>query len=129
MDLVEQIKNQLTDSVLTHLSSLIGASEHETKSAVGAAVPTVLSALANMASGGGAQKLASALNHFETGSLGHISHMLSSQPGAVLEQGTGILNSLFGSSTLSGIVNALTRFAHIGSGSAQKLLAYLMPLV
>jgi hypothetical protein len=129
-NLVEQIKNQLVNGSLAHLGSLIGASEGETRSAVGAAVPAVLSALSGLASsGGGAQKLASAVSHFETGSLGHVSHMLSAQPGAVLEQGNGILNSLFGASTVSGIVSALSRFAGIGSGSGQKLLGYLMPLV
>jgi hypothetical protein len=130
MNLVEQIKNQLANGSLAQLSSLIGASEGETRSAVGAAVPAVLSALSGLTtSGGGAQKLASALGHFETGSLGHVSHMLSAQPDAVLEQGNGILHSLFGSSTVSGIVSALSRFAGIGSGSGQKLLGYLMPLV
>jgi hypothetical protein len=129
-NLVEQIKNQLANGSLTQLSSLIGASEGETRSAVGAAVPAVLSALSGMASsGGGAQKLASALGHFETGSLGQVSHMLSAQPGAVLEQGNGILDSLFGSRTVAGIVSALSRFAGIGSGSGQKLLGYMMPLV
>jgi hypothetical protein len=130
MNLVEQIKNQLTNGALAQLSSLIGASEGETRSAVGAAVPAVLSALSNMASSGGAQKLASAVGHFETGSLGHLSHMLTTQPSAVLEQGNGILHSLFGSSpVISGIVSALSRFAGIGPGSGQKLLGYLMPLV
>ena len=130
MNLVEQIKNQLTEGVLGHLSSLIGASEGETRSAVGAAVPAVLAALSNLvSSGSGAQKLASALGHFETGSVGHAGRMLSEQPAAVLEQGNGILNSLFSSGAVSGIVGALSRFAGIGSGSGQKLLGYLMPLV
>jgi len=130
MNLVEQIKNQLTEGVLGHLSSLIGASEGETRSAVGAAVPAVLAALSNLvSSGSGAQKLASALGHFETGSVGHAGRMLSEHPAAVLEQGNGILNSLFSSGAVSGIVGALSRFAGIGSGSGQKLLGYLMPLV
>jgi hypothetical protein len=128
-NLVEQIKHQVTDGSLAQLSSLIGASEGETQSAVGAAVPAVLSSLSGMASGSGAQKLASALSHFETGSPGHVSHMLSSQPSAVLEQGNSILNALFGGSTVSGIVSALSRYTGMGSGSGQKLLGYLMPMV
>jgi hypothetical protein len=129
MDLVEQIKNQLANGSLAQLSSLIGASEGETRSAVGAAVPAVLSALSGMASGEGAQKITSALSRFDTGSLGQVSRMLSAQPGDVLEQGNGIVQALFGRSTVSGIVGALSRFAGIGSGSGQKLLGYLMPIV
>jgi hypothetical protein len=130
MDMVEQIQHQLANGSLSRLSSLIGATEGETRSAVKAAVPAVLSALSGMvSSSGGAQKLASALGHFETGPLAHVSEMLSAQPSTVLEQGNGILNSLFGGNTVSGIVNALTRFAGFGAGSAQKLLAYVMPLI
>ena len=129
MNLVEQIKDQLANGSLANISSLIGASEGETQSAIGAAVPAVLSALSNMTSSGGAQKVANALGQFETGSLGRVSHMLSAQPGAVLEQGNGILQSLFGGNMVSGIANALSRFAGIGTGSGQKLLGYIMPLV
>jgi hypothetical protein len=130
MNMIEQIQHQLTNGPLAQVSSLIGATEAETRSAVGAAVPAVLSALSSMASSSsGAQKLASALGHFETGPLAHVSGMLSSQPNTVLEQGKGILQSLFAGNTITGIVNALTRFAGIGAGSGQKLLAYVMPLV
>jgi hypothetical protein len=55
--------------------------------------------------------------------------MLSEEPGVVLQQGNGLLNSLFGSGTVTGITNALATFAGLGSGSVQKLLGYLMPLL
>src|SRR5262249_38750558 len=61
--------------------------------------------------------------------LSRVSHMLSAQPGAVLEQGNGILQSLFGGNMVSGIASALSRFTGIGTGSGQKLLGYIMPLV
>ena len=47
----------------------------------------------------------------------------------MLEQGASILSSLFGNSTISGIVNVLSRFASIAPGAAEKLLGYLTPLV
>ena len=47
----------------------------------------------------------------------------------MLEQGSDLLSSLFGTGTISGIVNALTRFTKIAPGAAQKLLGYLTPLV
>ena len=63
------------------------------------------------------------------GQWSNLGHKLSNQPGSVLEQGASILSSLFGSSTISGIVNALSRFASISPGATQKLLGYLTPLV
>jgi len=127
MNLVEQIKSLLSEGLIHKLSSLLGANEGATKTALGAAVPALLSALSNLASsGGGIQKLISALGKLDAGSLGN---MLSDQPGAVLEQGSNILHSLFPNSTISGIVNALARYAGLGPGVVQKLLGYLTPLV
>jgi hypothetical protein len=130
MNLVEQIKDQISSGVLEQLSTLTGASEGATRSAVGAAVPALLSALSHLSSTStGAQKLVSALNQFGGGSLDNVAHKLSNQPASVLEQGAGFLSSIFGSSAVSAIVNALSRFTNIAPGVTQKLLGYLMPMV
>ena len=122
MNLVDLVKSQLTPDLLGKLAGQVGASESQTKSAVGAAVPALLSALAGSTSqAGGAQKLLSAM----TG-LGSMSDMLS---GAALDKGTGLLGSLFGGSTLSGIVSTLAKFSGLGGDSTSKLLGYLMPMV
>ena len=130
MNLVELIKNQLSSGVINQLSSLIGAGEGATGSAVSAAVPALLSALSNMASSnGGAQKLLSVLSKFSSGSVENLITKMSKEPSAVQEQGSELLSSLFGGSTISGIVNVLSRFATIAPGAAQKLLGYLAPLI
>ena len=68
-------------------------------------MPALLSALSGLASSGsGSQKLASALSQLGAGSVENLGHKLSSHPGSLLEQGAGLLSSLFASSTLSGIV-------------------------
>jgi hypothetical protein len=122
MNLVELVKSQLTPDLLGKLAGQVGASEPQAKSAVGAAVPALLSALAGSASqAGGAQKLLSALS-----GLGSMSDMMS---GASLEKGTGLLGSLLGGSTLSGIVSTLAKFSGLGGDSTSKLLGYLMPMV
>jgi hypothetical protein len=131
MNLVELIKDQLSSGLINQLSSHIGASEGATRAAVGAAVPALLSALSSVASSSsaGSQKLVSALEHFGGGAAEDLVHKMSKQPSSVLEQGTSLLNSLFGSSTISAIVNALSRFASIAPGVTQKLLGYLMPMI
>jgi hypothetical protein len=129
MNLVNAIESQLSDEVMSKLGSLIGAKEDATRTAVGAAVPALLSGLSNLASSaGGAQKLISALGKLEGGSLGNIANMLTSNPSVVLDQGSSLLNALLGGNVMSGITNTLARFAGLGSGSVQKLLGYLMPL-
>jgi hypothetical protein len=132
MNLVETIKNQLfSDGHLFRLSSLIGATENATKSAVGAAVPSLLTALSHVTSSGGsgAQNLVSALGDLDSGAMSKAAHMLSGHAESVLEQGNGLLSSLFSGSTVSGIVNAISKFSGIGGAAVQKLLGYLMPMV
>ena len=122
MNLVDLIKSQITPDMLGKLAGQIGASESQAKSVVGAAIPTLLSALAGSASqAGGVQKMLSALS-----GLGSVSDMLS---GASLEKGTGLLGSLLGGSTLSGIVSLLSKFSGLGGETTNKLLGYLMPMV
>jgi hypothetical protein len=129
MNLVEEIKNYLSGEVLHRLSGLVGAEQNATRSAIGAAVPALLSGLSQVASSGGAQKLVSALGHFDAGSLGNLGHMLSEQPNSLLEQGSGLLNSLLGGNLVSGIASAVSRFTGMGSAAVQKLLGFLMPMV
>jgi hypothetical protein len=129
MNLVDQIKSYLSGEVLHRLSGLVGAEEGATRTAIGAAVPALLSGLSHVASSGGAQKLVSALGHFDAGSLGNLGHMLSEQSSSLLEQGSGLLNSLLGGGLVSGITSAVSRFTGIGSAAVHKLLGYLMPVV
>jgi hypothetical protein len=132
MNLVESIKDQLSSAVINQLSSHVGASEGATRSAVMAAVPALLSALSGLTSAGGSgsQKLVSALENLGgAGSLENLVPKMSNHPASVLEQGASILSSLFGSSTISGIVNAISKFCSIAPGASQKLLGYLAPLV
>jgi hypothetical protein len=130
MNLIEQIKNQLSSGVIEQLSSVIGASKGTTGAAVGAALPALLSALSSMASSNsGSQKLVSALGQMGSGYVDSLIHNLTKQPAQVHEQGTSLLTSLFGASTLSGIVNAVSRFSSIAPEATQKLLSYLMPII
>jgi hypothetical protein len=132
MNIVELIKNQLTGEVISKLGSLIGESEDKTQSAVGAAVPSLLSALATLATGGGVDKLISALTKVDPSSEGNISSLIPAgqqQANAWLEKGISILNSLLGSGTLAAIIGALVKHSGIGQVSAKNLLGYLVPLV
>src|SRR5262245_57773001 len=93
MNLIDTIKSQLySNGNLNQVSSLIGADEGATKSAIGAAVPSVLSAISNLASNtSGSQKIVSALGRLDTGSLGNVGRMLSVHADSLQEQGSGLL--------------------------------------
>jgi hypothetical protein len=55
--------------------------------------------------------------------------MLAANPSAVQEEGSGLLNSLFGGGTVSGLAHSVGRFAGLGTGAVQKLLGSLTPLI
>lgn len=129
MNLVELIKSQITSQVAGQLGSLLGGNTTETKSAVEAAVPVLLAALAGKAAGGGADKLAAAISQFGSETPGRDLAALADQPREVLEQGSSMLSSLLGTGTLSGIVSALARSMNFDSGTITKLLGYLAPFV
>jgi hypothetical protein len=131
MNIVQIILELLSGNVMSKLSSLIGENEAKTKSAVGAAVPALLSGLSNLASNEqGAQKLASALGKLDMGSINNLSSMLSGGSAENLaEHGGSLLTSLLGGNTVSGVTNALAGYAGLGGGVSKSLLSYLAPLV
>jgi len=129
MNIVDVIKSQLSGEVLAKLSSLVGESEDKTKTAVGAAVPGLLSVLANLATSGGADKVINALKQVDTGSGGGFGDVLSGQAGQMAEKGGSLLNILLGSSALPGIISILSKFSGVAAGPLKTLLSYLAPMI
>jgi hypothetical protein len=131
MNIVDLIKDQLSGELLGKLSGVLGANEATTTKAVSGAIPSILSVLASLASSGsGAEKLIPALRSFDAGGLANIVNSLRSGNTKEVEQkGSDVLGSLLGGGTLASIVNILSQFAGLGSGSTKNLLALLAPLV
>jgi Bacterial protein of unknown function (DUF937) len=130
MNIVDVIKSQLGGEILGKLSSLIGENEDKTKTAVTAAVPSLLSVLAQLASSSsGADKVINALKQVDTGSGGGLGDILSGQAGHVAEKGGSLLNILLGSSALPAIISILGKFSGIAAGPLKTLLSYLAPMI
>jgi hypothetical protein len=131
MNLVDLVKDQLTGQVLGSLSSLVGASEADTRKATSAAVPALLGGLAKLASSqGGANQITSALGGLDLGQLGNLAGMLGgSNASRMADQGGSLLGSLFGASATGKMVETLAGFLGMKPGMARSLLAYLAPIV
>jgi len=129
MNIVDVIKSQLSGEVLAKLGSLVGESEDKTKAAVGAAVPSLLSVLASLATSGGADKLINALKQVDTGTGGGFGDVLSGQAGQVAEKGGSLLNILLGSNALPTIISILSKFSGVAAGPLKTLLSYLAPMI
>ncbi|MFZ5830960.1 MAG: DUF937 domain-containing protein [Planctomycetota bacterium] len=130
MDLVKSIMDQLSGDNLNRLSELLGSSPGTTERAAEAAVPSLFSGLASLASSDdGAKKLSSALGGLDLGKLGGLGSMLSGDPGAIAHKGNSLLASLFGDSMISNVAGAVGRFAGMDTSTVKKFLAYLLPLI
>lgn len=130
MNIVDVIKNQLSGDVMGKLSQLVGASEQQTKTAVGAAVPALLTGLSSAASDPGkASALNSALGGLDLGSLGNLGSLLTGGGGGLLEKGGGLLSSILGGNVLGGLTGALEKFSGLGGGAITKLLSALLPMI
>jgi hypothetical protein len=130
MDLVKSILDQLTGDSLDKLGAEFGASPDKVRTAAQAAVPTILSSLAGLASSNvGAQKLSSTLGSLDLGKVSSLAGMLGGDASEVTQQGGNLLGSLFGDGLISNITSAISRFAGLGGGATKSLISFLMPLI
>ncbi|OJW19217.1 MAG: hypothetical protein BGO49_12030 [Planctomycetales bacterium 71-10] len=126
MSIVDTIKNQLSGEVLAKLSSILGESEEKTSATVGAAVPAILSTLANsVLSGKGLDGLLDALRGVEgTDPVDTLRSSNSDGP----PPGGDILGSLLGPN-LSTLINILSKFSGVGLPALKTLLSYVGPII
>jgi hypothetical protein len=131
MNLVEMVMKSLGGDVATKLASVLNAGETETKQAVGAAVPAMLSGLGSLASSPkGGEKLWSAVQDVDDNIVGNLSEMLAGgQQDAISKMGSGLLKGLFGDGIVNSLVSVLGKFLGGKSALIAKLLPMLAPMV
>ncbi len=125
--LLDQLTKHLSGNALESLSQSIGTDKGQTQSAIAAALPMLLGALAKNASKPqGADALNKALERDHDGSI------LDNVAGAFSQTnsntGAGILKHLFGGNQ-SAVASGLGKAAGLGGDQSLKMLAALAPLV
>jgi hypothetical protein len=130
MNLVSLVMKFLTPDLIERLASALGLNRNDTSSAVEAAVPGLLAALAGVADKpGGPQKLVDAAKQ-QTGTLDKFASMLgTSGQSSMLEQGSQMITSLLGSRDQNALANAVGQYSGLGSAAGGSLLGALAPVV
>ena len=125
--LTKQLMQQLSGDELSQISRQIGVDERTTGSALSAATPLLISALANNASKpDGAQALHQALAKDHDGSiLNDMSGFLANPQTA---NGAGILGHILGGQQ-PGVTQGLAQGTGLNSGQAGQLLQIAAPLL
>jgi sporulation protein YlmC with PRC-barrel domain len=130
MNIVSAVSQFLTPDLIAKMASAAGISDRTTaQKAVGAAVPAILSSLANLASNpAGAQQLAGTIAKQPTNMLEGLSSMIGGS-GQLADTGKSLLSSLLGSSSFSSLAKTIGRFAGVGEGVTGSILGMLTPVI
>ncbi|AMV39273.1 DUF937 domain-containing protein [Planctomyces sp. SH-PL62] len=128
--IIDVIKDQLSGDMLGKMSSAIGESEAKTRSAAGAAVPSVLALLANeVLSGKGAGAVLETLKKYAGGDeTATLRSPGAHAPGETPSAGSDVLGSLLGPN-FSTLINILSKFSGVGLSAVKTLLSHLGPII
>jgi len=132
MNIVSMVTNALTPDIVNRIAAALGLDRFTTQNAIGASVPALLAGLAGVASQpGGAQKVADAVNQQPSSNVfGNIGSMIGGAgQSSLVAQGTSMLSSLFGGRDTNALSGAVAKFAGIGQGESNSLIAMLAPVV
>jgi hypothetical protein len=125
-NIVSAISGYLTPETIGKLASLTGLDGSLAQRAVAAAVPSMLSGLADVAAKpGGARQLANAVADQPADILSN----LASGSAQTAERGTGVLSSLLGGGAFGMLVSAVAKFAGIREGSVRTMMGLLTPVI
>jgi hypothetical protein len=130
MNIISTVSQFLTPDLIAKMASASGISDRTTtQKAVGAAVPAILSSLANLASNPeGAQQLAGTIAKQPTNMLEGLPSMIGGS-GQMADTGKNLLSSLLGSSSFSSLAKTIGRFAGVGEGVTGSILGMLTPVI
>jgi hypothetical protein len=121
----------LTPALVGKLAASLGINSTVAQTIIKAAVPVILGSLAGKASQpDGARSLFDVLAKQDTGLLGRLGSVLGSpQQKTIAEQGSNVLGSLLGQSSLGTLINAVAKYSNINSTAAGGVIGMLAPIV
>lgn len=133
-NLVDMIKDQLTDQVVGYVGNMLGGDTHKSKSLLEGAIPALLGGLMHTASNeSGAKTMFDTLQKSDDSILDNIGDMLSGdKSSSLIDMGTSMLGSVLGgnnSNTLNNIINAVSGFGGVDKGSTKSIMGLLAPIV
>ena len=125
MSLLDELKQSLGGDALQQISQKLGTNQSSTGTAIGAALPLLLGALArNASTPGGAAALNTALNDHDGSALDNVAGVVNNDNNG----GADILSHVLGNKSPM-VANGIGQAAGIDSSQASSLLAMLAPLV
>ena len=130
-NLVAQITEVLTPTIVDRISTGLGLNKTGTQKAIVAAIPALLAALISYVSKPqGASRLNDVVKKQEPGVLSSLANVIGgSGQKAMVDQGASVLTSLLGGKTFSGLTNAVGQYAGVGESGSKGLMGLLGPVL
>ena len=132
MDLMEALKSELKDEMLSKVAGFLGESETATKKAATGALPMILAGLADVAGkDDGPQRLFGATEQADKTGLGDVlGALVGGKADAVAKEGSSLFGGLFGDGLFGQLAGAVGKYAGFQKpASSKSLLSLLVPLV
>jgi Bacterial protein of unknown function (DUF937)/PRC-barrel domain len=128
-NIVSTISRFLTPELISKMASATGLDRTIAHKATAAAVPAILSGLANMAAkGGGARQLANAVAEQPSDLLGSIANSLGGAQ-QMADKGASQLSTLLGGGVQAILASTIGKFLGIGEGPMRMLLGLVTPII
>ena len=129
-NIVSAVSQFLTPDMVARMASASGIPDRATaQTGVAAAVPAILSSLANLASKpDGERRLADAIAKQSPRTLENLASATDG-PAQLADAGKSLLSSLLGTSSFTSLASAIGRFAGLGDGQVRSLLGTLIPII
>ena len=126
--LIGMLASQLGGPVIQQISQQIGANEGTTQSAVGMALPMLLSAFGNQAATpDGADAIYQATQEHDGSILDNVMGFMGNAGAASM--GTALLGQVLGGGTHNAMADSISQQTGMDGGAANQLLGMLAPLV
>jgi len=133
INLLDMLKDQIGDSVISQAGKFLGADESGVKSAMGAALPSILSSMITKSSSpsgaGGLLDMISSGGH-DGGVFDNLGSVLGGgdATSGFLNSGSGILKSLMGNK-LGSVVDIISSVSGLKKGASSSIMSMAAPLV
>ena len=126
MDLSSLLQGAMGQQIVGAAAKQLGINESQAQTAVGAAIPFLLSALNKNAQSGGASGISNALNQHDGSILDNLSGFLGQ--GGNMQDGLGILGHVLGANQQT-VANNIGKQSGLDSAQIIKILALVAPIV
>jgi sporulation protein YlmC with PRC-barrel domain len=128
-NIMSAISRFMTPEVVGQMASACGLDPGMAQKAVNAAVPSILTGLADVAEKpGGARILAKAVSEQPADLLGNIASSFTGSA-QMAEKGTGMLSSLLSGGALGILTSTVAKFLGVSEGSMRTLMGLLTPVI